>query len=131
MMAVSEEYLDYILDQFTGFGDVVSRRMFGGAGLYRDGVMFALIAGDVLYLKVDDSNRSDYEAAGRGPFRPYRDKKTVMSYYEVPVDVIENRDELAAWAEKAHAAALRTHRGRSRKRRTGSRHRRKARPSKG
>jgi DNA transformation protein len=131
MMAVSEEYLGYILDQLAGFGDVVSRRMFGGAGLYRDGMMFALIAGDVLYLKVDDSNRADYEATGRGPFQPYRDRKTVLPYYEVPVDVVENRDELAAWAEKAYAVALRTRRERPLKRRTGGLHRRKARLEKG
>lgn len=131
MMAVSEEYLGYVLDQFTGFGDVVSRRMFGGAGLYRKGVMFALIAGDVLYFRVDGTNRADYEAAGRGPFRPYRDRKTVLPYYEVPVDVVEDRDELAAWAEKAWAAALRARREGPRKRRTGGGHRGKARPEKG
>ena len=104
-MAVSEDYLIYVLDQLDSLGSVQSRRMFGGAGIYCRGVMFALVADDVLYLKVDDSNRGDFEAAGMEPFRPYPDKATVMSYYEVPADVLESKSELADWAEKAlHAA---------------------------
>jgi DNA transformation protein len=81
--------------------------MFGGAGLYFDGLFFALIADDILYFKVDDSNRPDYEAAGMGPFRPFPDKSTVMRYYEVPIEVLENRDALREWAEKARRVAER------------------------
>ena len=104
-MAVSEDYLIYVLDQLESLGSVESRRMFGGAGIYCRGVMFALVADDVLYLKVDDSNRGDFVAAGMEPFRPYPDKGTVMSYYEVPADVLESKSELTDWAEKAlHAA---------------------------
>lgn len=99
-------YLDYVLDQLSDFGDVVPRRMFGGIGLFRGGLMFALIDNDILYFKVDDSNRGDYEASDCGPFRPFKDKKTVMQYYEVPVDVIEDRDELGRWAGRAYAVAL-------------------------
>ncbi|MBN2133487.1 MAG: TfoX/Sxy family protein [Sedimentisphaerales bacterium] len=106
-MGVSEEYLIYVLDQLDSLGPVESRRMFGGAGIYCRGVMFALVADDVLYLKVDDSNRGDFEAAGTEPFRPYPDKATVMSYYEVPADVLESRSELADWAQKALLAAER------------------------
>ena len=105
---VSDEFISYVLDQLSDFGEVAWRRMFGGVGLYHDGLMFALIANDVLYFKVDDASRSDYESAGSGPFRPYPDKKTVMSYYEVPIDVSEDRDELSSWAEKALGAARRT-----------------------
>ena len=106
-MGVSEEYLSYVLDQLAELGALESRRMFGGVGLYRDRIMFALIADDVLYLKVDDSNRADFERAEMGPFRPFPDKSTVMSYYEVPVDVLESRDRLARWSRKALAAAHR------------------------
>jgi DNA transformation protein len=116
-VAVSEEFIRFVIDQLAGFGIILSKRMFGGAGLYRGGTMFALLAGDVLYFKVDDSNRADYEAQGSGPFRPYRDKKTVMSYYEVPVEIVENREELVAWAAKAYAAALRSRRQSPRKQR--------------
>ena len=71
------------------------------AGIYFDGLFFALIADDVLYFKVGDSNRSDYEAAGMEAFRPFADKPNVMSYYEVPIEVLENKDRLGEWAQKA------------------------------
>jgi len=100
-MGVSDEYLTYVLDQLGCVGPVRSKRMFGGAGLYLHGVFFALIADDVLYFKVDDSNRMDYEAVGMGPFRPFPKRPTVMQYYEVPADVLENTDSLREWAQKA------------------------------
>ena len=106
-MSVSDEYLTYVLDQLECAGPVQAKRMFGGVGLYLDGLFFALIADDVLYFKVDDSNRPDYEAAGMGPFRPFPDKPNVMQYYEVPIDVLEDRDSLRDWAQKALRVAER------------------------
>jgi DNA transformation protein len=102
-MPVSDEFIDYFLDQLADWADVSVRKMFGGAGLYCDGKMFGLIADDVAYLKVDDSNREDFVKAGSSPFNPYPDKAktTIMSYYEIPADVLENRDQLATWAERA------------------------------
>jgi len=96
-MAVSDEFIDYVIDQFASWGEVSARKMFGGAGLYRDGTMFGLIADDVAYLKADNSNRDDFVRAGSSPFNPYPDKvKTmVLSYYEIPADVLENTDKLA------------------------------------
>ena len=70
-MAVSDEFLDYIVDQLSMLGRVTIRRMFGGAGLYCEGRMFAVVADDVAYLKVDDSNRDDFVQAGSAPFNPY------------------------------------------------------------
>ncbi len=102
-MAVSDGFLEYVLDQFSSWGDVTSRRMFGGAGLYRDGKMFGLIADDVAYLKVDDSNREAYEEAGSEPFQPYENKPTIMPYYEIPPDVLENADKLIEWASQSLA----------------------------
>jgi DNA transformation protein len=106
-MAVSDEFADFVVDQLSGWGDVSVRRMFGGAGLYCRGVMFGLIADDVAYLKVDDSNRKDFIKAGSSPFNPYPDKvkTTVMSYYEIPADVLENREELAKWAQRSLTVA--------------------------
>jgi DNA transformation protein len=66
--------------------------MFGGVGLYGKGVFFALIAKDTLYFKVDDSNRPDYEAKGIGPFKPFGERSYVMQYYEVPVDILEDKE---------------------------------------
>jgi DNA transformation protein and related proteins len=77
--------------------------MFGGAGLYREGTFFGLIADDVAYLKVDDSNRDDFVKAGSSAFNPYpeKNKAAVMQYYEVPADVLEDPDELARWAQRS------------------------------
>ena len=106
-MAISDEFLDYVLDQFAGWRLVTARKMFGGAGLYCDGAMFGLIADDVAYLKVDDSNRAVFLEAGSSAFNPFpeKGKSVVMPYYEIPADVLEDRDILAEWAERALAVA--------------------------
>lgn len=108
-MAISDEFFDYVIDQFAGWRPVTARKMFGGAGLYCDGVMFGLIADDVAYLKVDDSNKADFLDAGSSAFNPYPEegKSVVMPYYEIPADVLEDRDILAEWAECALAVAKR------------------------
>jgi len=106
-MAVNSEYVNYILDQLTSLGEVTSRRMFGGAGIYRSGLFFALIANDTLYFKVDNSNRPDFETAGMEPFRPFGKKSYAMHYYEVPIEVVEDGDTLKVWAEKALDVAQR------------------------
>ncbi|MHC4520264.1 MAG: TfoX/Sxy family protein [Planctomycetota bacterium] len=106
-MSVSDEYLTYVLEQLEQMGSVHARRMFGGAGIYCGRAMFALVADDVLYLKADDSNRADFEKAGTEPFRPFPDRSEVMSYYEVPGDVLESRDRLTQWGQKALRVAMR------------------------
>ena len=105
-MPVSAEFTEYILDQLRDLGDVTSRRMFGGAGIYCQGKMFGLIADDVAYLKADDSNRADYEQRGYGPFRPWEHKKMTMPYYQIPPEVLEDSEELVMWAGKSLSIAL-------------------------
>jgi DNA transformation protein len=105
-MAVNADFLRYVLDQLAGLGRVTPRRMFGGVGLYHEERFFGLIAGDTLYLKVNDSNRGDYEARGMRRFRPFPDKPYwSMTYYELPADALEDADECAAWARKSVAIA--------------------------
>ncbi|MGE0733896.1 MAG: TfoX/Sxy family protein [Alphaproteobacteria bacterium] len=107
-MAVSKEFLDYVAEQLEPFGRFAIRRMFSGAGLFRDGLMFALAIDDVLYLKADDANRGDFERAGTGPYTYQRaGRERSLGYYEVPVDVLEDSGALALWARNAHGAALR------------------------
>lgn len=74
-MASSTEFADFVVESLQPLGPVVARRMFGGFGIYLDGVMFALIAYDTLYFKVDDGNRPAYEDAGL-PHFVYTDRKT-------------------------------------------------------
>jgi DNA transformation protein len=89
--------------------------MFGGVGIYAAERFFALIANDVLYFKVDDSNRADFEARGMGPFRPFGDDRDKMQYYEVPADLLDDPDALRPWAEKSIAcAAAKRKKGRKR-----------------
>lgn len=106
-MGVSADYLAYVIDQLAAFARVSSRRMFGGVGLYTDGLFFGLIADDTLYFKVDESNRADYVRRRCEPFRPFADDPNAysMSYFAVPADVLEDPDELKLWARKATAAA--------------------------
>ena len=74
-MTISREYLQHVLEMLEPLGGIRSRRMFGGAGIYRDGTMFGLIADDELYLRTDDINRPDFEAEGAaGPTRRTRKK---------------------------------------------------------
>ena len=100
-MGVTDEYLTYVVDQLGHMVRIEVKRMFGGASIYCDGVMFALVADDVLYLKVDDSNRPDFDAVGMKAFQPFPEKATRMSYYEVPGDVLEQKAVLGPWAQKA------------------------------
>lgn len=118
-MAVSDTFLDYVIEQLEGLGRVRSKRMFGAVGLYAGELFFGLIDDNALYLKVDDSNRGDYVARGMRPFQPYRDRPDlVMGYYLVPADIIEDPDELADWARKALRVAAAAPRKPKRKPRT-------------
>lgn len=107
-MSVSETYRDYVLDQLEQMGYLTVKKMFGGAGIYYEGLIFGLLADDVLYFKVDDSNRSDYKQAEMEPFKPFDDKSMVMPYYEVPIDILEDRHVLFEWARKACIASRNT-----------------------
>jgi DNA transformation protein len=108
---VSSAFRAFVLDQLETLGQVTDRSMFGGVGLYCDGVFFGIVAGDVLYLKVDGTTRPDYERAGMPPFRPYPDRSGSMQYFAVPVGVLESVPELVEWARKAVNAAHAAQRG--------------------
>ncbi len=106
-MHVSDEYIESVRDWLSSLGDLRIRKMFGGAMLFHHDLPFAIIADDVLYLKTDDRNRPDFESAGMPLFQPFPDKPMKMPYSEIPAEVLESRDELTAWVEKALAAARR------------------------
>jgi DNA transformation protein len=100
---------DYVLEQLSGFGGVAARRMFGGSGLFKGGVMFGLIADGELYFKCDDANRPDFEAKKSHPFEyEARGRKIALSYMFVPEDVLEEPALLQQWAAKAYNAALKS-----------------------
>jgi DNA transformation protein and related proteins len=106
-LKVSDGFKRFVLDQLEELGDVTAKAMFGGVGLYQNGVFFGILARDTLFLKVDAATRADYEAAGMKPFNPYPGRSSGMNYYAVPLEVIESPIDLAAWSRKAIAAANR------------------------
>jgi DNA transformation protein and related proteins len=109
-VAASKEFLAFLIDQLAPLGSVTSRRMFSGAGIYCDGVIFALVLrGDTLYFKVDDGNRPQYEAEGLEPFRYEARGRTVEvgAYWHVPERLFDDPDEMLQWARGALAAGQR------------------------
>jgi DNA transformation protein len=106
-MSVSQDFLFYVVDQLAAFGKVATRRMFGGVGLYADNRFFALIDDDMLYFKVDGSNRPDYLTRGSEPFRPMKNKPDApsLNYFRVPDEVLEEPEELKLWARKSVSIA--------------------------
>ena len=107
-LASSGGFETFAIDQLSRRGEVLPRKMFGGVGLYCDGLFFALIARDELYLKVDDQTRPGYEAEGMGPARIGTEpEQMVLSYYEVPPGALEAPDELRQWVRDAIAVAER------------------------
>ena len=101
-MAVSQSYREFVLEQLSRVTPVTGKSMFGAQGLF-----FALIADDRLYFKVNDATRPDFEQRGMEPFRPFGED-SAMGYYEVPVDVLEDVNQLEAWIKKAVDVAAAT-----------------------
>lgn len=114
-MAVTPEYLEFVLEQLGRVAPVTSRAMFGARGLYSNGFFFAVLDNDTLYLKVDDTTRPDYEAAGMGPFRPFDGPEASMSYYELPADLLEDTERLRPWVDAAIDVARRSRKKKKKK----------------
>ena len=108
-MAVSDGVVEGYRELLADFGPVEVRRMFGGAGLYRDGMMFALVAGDDLFLKTDAETRGEFDAAGSEPFAfgTRTGRGSVMSYWRLPASAADDAAEALRWARLAFEAALR------------------------
>lgn len=106
-MARTNEYCDHVVDLLSPLGQASYKFMFGGYGVYVDGLMLAIVAGDQLMLRADGENRPDFEALGIGPFQPYKDKSRSIPFYTVPDEVMDDPDELVEWARKSLAATLR------------------------
>jgi DNA transformation protein len=109
-MAFSKGYRDFVVEQLERVAPVTAKSMFGGVGLYAQGLFFALIAEDRLYFKVDDLTRPDFERLGMEPFRPFGEAHAI-GYYEVPADVLEDVAQLAPWMKKAIDVAAKAKRG--------------------
>ncbi len=112
-MAVKKEYLDYVIGQLSEVDNFTHKKMFGGIGFFRGDAMWGAVMGenDILRLKVDDSNKADFEAVGSTPFSVMmKGKLRTMTYWGVPEHIITDKSRLADWVEKAVSVAERTKR---------------------
>jgi len=103
-MAVSQSFLEYVLDQLSIIKGITTRRMFGGVGIFHYRKIFCLLARDEVYFKVDDTNREKFLDEGSKPLQPFENKPaTILTYYSVPAYVLEDADTLVEWAEESMA----------------------------
>lgn len=109
-MTGHDAFVKQAVDALSSLGEVRSRAMFGGWGIYCHGVMFAMVAWDRLYLKVDDAIRGRFEEAGSQPFvwDGGNGRPVTMSYWSVPVSDLAEREALLDWARLAVEAAGRS-----------------------
>jgi len=100
---------EHISELFSSFGSVSVRRMFGGAGIFADGLMIGLISNGDIFLKADDESSPAFEREGLKPFTyGAKRKRVVMSYWRMPERLLDDPDELAEWAKTALGAARRS-----------------------
>lgn len=122
-MPLSPQFTDYALELLAGIGRIEAKRMFVGAGLYRDGMMFGILDDDVIYLRVDDALQAELEAKGSAPWS-YSVKSDgavrEMGYWRLPETAADDPDEAAALARRAYAAAAKRQALRAAKPRSGS-----------
>ena len=100
-----DSFTDYVMDQLHGLGAVSCRPMFGGYGLYQGAVFFGIIFKGRLYFKTDSTTQPRYREMGMTPFRPSA-KQTLKAYYEIPADILEDPEQLVAWARQAIHTAV-------------------------
>jgi DNA transformation protein len=104
---------EFIRELFAPFGAVTVRRMFGGAGIFSQGLMFGLVADDAIYLKVDAASIPDFEREGSEAFTYTRsnsrggDGTAALSYWRLPERLYDDPEELKIWAARALAVAER------------------------
>jgi DNA transformation protein len=106
-MMTDQTFKDQVLGRLATLGSLTCRALFGGYGLYWNGVIFAIVFRDRLYLKVDEQSKSDFVARGMDPFRP-NERQTLTSYYEVPPEVLADQEALLSWAGEAIRAGQAT-----------------------
>ncbi|MFN3912344.1 TfoX/Sxy family protein [Hyphomonas sp.] len=103
-----DPFHEFVAELFAPMGPVSIRRMFGGAGVFRDGLMFALLGDDTIYLKTDAALRADLEAEGCAPFlwtKPSTGEEIDMGYVSLPSSAMDDPDEASQWGKRALAAA--------------------------
>ena len=103
-----QDFVNHVVDLLQSLGPVTARRMFGGHGVFLDGLMFALIANNELYFKADEESRAQFTEQGLRPFSYNKQGKVMsLSYYQAPEETLEDMLEMANWGNLGFACALR------------------------
>ena len=106
-MADEKEFTAYVVDLMQSIGTVSARRMFGGYGIFLDGLMFALIADGSLYMKADSESRDRFLSSGLEAFTYSKKGKQIsLSYYQAPLEALEDGEQMKEWANLAFGCAL-------------------------
>jgi DNA transformation protein len=104
------DFIPFVQELLEGWAPVSARRMFGGHGLYHEGLMFAIVMDQQLYLKADEINRPEFEALGLAPFTyAMKGKVVALSYWAAPDSIFDAPEKAVLWAQSAWDAALRGH----------------------
>ena len=107
-MGAKSKFVEYLTGQLQPLGAVSARAMFGGWGFYLDGCVFAIMADETFYIKVNDANRAEFAVRGLEPFRyKMKGKLMKMAYFQPPAEAMDDGEVLCAWARKGVEAALR------------------------
>jgi DNA transformation protein and related proteins len=105
---IMSEFSVHLHEVFAELGTITIRRMFGGYGVYHQGLMFALVADDALYLKADAQNLAHFSKRGLPPFQYSKQGKLLnIAYYLAPDEILDDPAAAAEWGRRSHAAALR------------------------
>lgn len=105
------EFVEYLTEVFESFGPITAKRMFGGYGIYHDGLIFGIVADDVLYLKADDASAESFTERDLPMFEYTKQgKRMQISYYAAPEEIFDDPDEARSWATLAYEASLRSRR---------------------
>jgi DNA transformation protein and related proteins len=108
MTSIRNEFVDFVVGLMAEWAEVSARKMFGGYGLYREGLMFGLIVEDELFFKTDSNNVAQFERAGSHPFVYQSQTRTVqMSYWSAPAASLDSPAEMCEWCQSAYGSALR------------------------
>ena len=104
------DFIPFVQELLEDWAPVSARRMFGSHGLYHEGLMFAIVMDQRLYLKADEVNRPEFEALGLTPFTyAMKGKNVALSYWAAPDEMFDAPDDAQQWAKSAWEAALRGH----------------------
>lgn len=107
-MTTDRDFINYLLELLAPLDGVSAKRMFGGYGLFRDGLMFALVADDTLYFKTDDQSVIRFTERELEPFTYIKaGKPMAMSYYRAPEETMDSSDDMCEWATVAYEVARR------------------------